>query len=40
MRAASERLSLPLKLGLRRTTGNVSGSGTGSSMQTQNIPIA
>jgi uncharacterized protein (DUF58 family) len=35
MRAASERLSLPLKLGLRRTTGNVSGSGTGSSIDFQ-----
>ncbi len=35
MRAASERLSLPLKLGLRRTTGNVSGSGAGSSIDFQ-----
>lgn len=35
MRAVSERLSLPLKLGLRRTTGNVSGSGAGSSIDFQ-----
>lgn len=35
MRAASERLSLPLKLGLRRTTGNVGGSGSGSSIDFQ-----
>ena len=35
MRAAAERLTLPLKLGLRRTSGNVSGSGTGSSIDFQ-----
>jgi Uncharacterized conserved protein (some members contain a von Willebrand factor type A (vWA) domain) len=35
MRAASERLSLPLKLGLRRTTGHVAGSGAGSSIDFQ-----
>lgn len=35
MRAAAERLTLPLRLGLRRTSGNVSGSGTGSSIDFQ-----
>ncbi len=35
MRAMAERLTLPLKLGLRRSSGNVSGSGTGSSIDFQ-----
>ena len=35
MRAVAERLTLPLKLGLRRTTGNVSGAGAGSSIDFQ-----
>lgn len=35
MRSTAERLTLPLKLGLRRTSGNVSGSGTGSSIDFQ-----
>lgn len=35
MRATAERLTLPLKLGLRRTNGNVSGSGAGSSIDFQ-----
>jgi len=35
MRAAAERLSLPLKRSLRRTTGNVAGSGAGSSIDFQ-----
>lgn len=35
MRAASERVALPLKLGLRRTSGNVAGAGTGSSIDFQ-----
>ncbi len=35
MRAVAERLSLPLKLGLRRTSGNVPGSGSGSSIDFQ-----
>ncbi len=35
MRAVAERLTLPLKLGLHRTTGNVAGSGAGSSIDFQ-----
>lgn len=35
MRAVAERLTLPLKLGLRRTSGNVPGSGAGSSIDFQ-----
>lgn len=35
MRAVAERLSLPLRQGLRRTTGNVPGSGAGSSIDFQ-----
>lgn len=35
MRAAAERLSLPLKLGLRGSNGNVPGSGAGSSIDFQ-----
>ncbi len=35
MRAVSERLSLPLKLGLRGSSGNVAGSGAGSSIDFQ-----
>jgi uncharacterized protein (DUF58 family) len=35
MRAVAGRLTLPLKLGLRRTSGNVPGSGAGSSIDFQ-----
>lgn len=35
MRGVAERLSLPLRQGLRRTTGNVPGSGAGSSIDFQ-----
>lgn len=35
MRAVAERLSLPLRQGLRRTSGNIPGSGAGSSIDFQ-----
>ena len=35
MRAVAERLTLPLKVGLRRTSGNVPGAGAGSSIDFQ-----
>lgn len=35
MRAVAERLTLPLKTGLRRTSGNVPGAGAGSSIDFQ-----